>query len=192
MGKHMRIFMVCLSLMPTSRRALLISCPAESTASLLSGASQWCIPCSSCTCSDLTQQHSYQNVPMSDLTLTAGIQAMKLEELERRLRTDIMQEAIAWQGRVMLHKEVSLETPAARQVDFDQAATPSKRVLLACAYCVRSAIALHSSSLFHQPSNLHDITSIACVMSQAVQAARLLRAPTQCSLTTLLKGGHMS
>ena len=51
---------------------------------------------------------------------------MKLEELERRLRTDIMQEAIAWAGRVMLHKEVSLDDPASRQVDFDQAAAPSK------------------------------------------------------------------
>ena len=58
--------------------------------------------------------------------MLAGIQAMKLEELERRLRTDIMQEAIAWAGRVMLHKEVSLDDPASRQVDFDQAAAPSK------------------------------------------------------------------
>ena len=52
---------------------------------------------------------------------------MKLEELERRLRTDIMQEAIAWAGRVMLHKEVSLDTPAARELSFEQAATPSRR-----------------------------------------------------------------
>ena len=58
--------------------------------------------------------------------MPAGIQAMKLEELERRLRTDIMQEAIAWAGRVMLHKEVSLDSPAARQPHFDQAAAPSK------------------------------------------------------------------
>lgn len=50
---------------------------------------------------------------------------MKLEELERRLRTDIMQEAIAWAGRVMLHKEVSLDTPAAREISFEEAATPS-------------------------------------------------------------------
>lgn len=61
--------------------------------------------------------------------LLVGIQAMKLEELERRLRTDIMQEAIAWAGRVMLHKEVSLplvlDTPAARQISFEEAATPS-------------------------------------------------------------------
>ena len=97
---------------------------------------------------------------------------MKLEELERRLRTDIMQEAIAWQGRVMLHKEVSLETPAARQVDFDQAATPSKHVLLACVYCIRNAVALHSSGLFCQPSNLRDITSTACINIQAIQAAQ--------------------
>ena len=58
--------------------------------------------------------------------MPAGIQSMKLEELERRLRTDIMQEAIAWAGRVMLHKEVSLDSPTARQVNFDQAAAPSK------------------------------------------------------------------
>ena len=51
---------------------------------------------------------------------------MKLEELERRLRNDITQEAIAWAGRVMLHKEVSLDTPASRQVDFAQAAAPSE------------------------------------------------------------------
>ncbi len=60
------------------------------------------------------------------MPMLAGIQAMKLEELERRLRTDIMQEAIAWAGRVMLHKEVSLDDPASRQVDFDHAAAPSK------------------------------------------------------------------
>ena len=60
------------------------------------------------------------------MPIVAGVQAMKLEELERRLRTDIMQEAIAWAGRVMLHKEVSLDDPASRQVDFDQAAAPSK------------------------------------------------------------------
>lgn len=53
---------------------------------------------------------------------------MKLEELERRLRTDIMQEAIAWAGRVMLHREVSLDTPAAREISFEQAATPSKHL----------------------------------------------------------------
>lgn len=53
---------------------------------------------------------------------------MKLEELERRLRTDIMQEAIAWAGRVMLHKEVSLDTPAARDTTPEQAATPSMRL----------------------------------------------------------------
>ena len=54
---------------------------------------------------------------------------MKLEELERRLRNDITQEAIAWAGRIMLHKEVSLDMPASRQVDFAQAAAPSKHGL---------------------------------------------------------------
>ena len=57
--------------------------------------------------------------------MLAGIHGLKLEELERRLRTDIMQEAIAWAGRVMLHKEVSLYTPAAREINFEEAATPS-------------------------------------------------------------------
>ncbi len=37
-----------------------------------------------------------------------GIQAVKLEELERRLRADLMKEAIAWGGRVLLHHEVPL------------------------------------------------------------------------------------
>jgi len=36
----------------------------------------------------------------------AGIQAVKLEELERRLRNDIVHEALAWGGRVLLHREV--------------------------------------------------------------------------------------
>ena len=66
--------------------------------------------------------------------MLAGIQAMKLEELERRLRTDIMQEAIAWAGRVMLHKEVSLDTPAAREINFQQAAAYSERLLHARAW----------------------------------------------------------
>ncbi|KAK9839780.1 hypothetical protein WJX81_000925 [Elliptochloris bilobata] len=36
----------------------------------------------------------------------AGIQAVKLEELERRLRNDVVHEALAWGGRVLLHREV--------------------------------------------------------------------------------------
>jgi hypothetical protein len=36
----------------------------------------------------------------------AGIQAAKLEDLERRLRADMLAEAAAWGGRVLLHREV--------------------------------------------------------------------------------------
>ena len=75
----------------------------------------------------------------------AGIQAIKLEELERRLRTDIMQEAIAWAGRVMLHKEVSIDLPAARQPAPDQTATSSTHMhvhtLHHCILCSTTALA---------------------------------------------------
>ncbi|KAL4440251.1 hypothetical protein ABPG75_003252 [Micractinium tetrahymenae] len=36
----------------------------------------------------------------------AGIQAAKLEDLERRLRADMLAEAAAWGGKVLLHREV--------------------------------------------------------------------------------------
>lgn len=36
-----------------------------------------------------------------------GIQSMKLEDLERRLRADMLAEAGAWGGRVLLHREVA-------------------------------------------------------------------------------------
>lgn len=36
----------------------------------------------------------------------AGIKAVKLEDLERRLRTDVVNESIAWGGKVLLHKEL--------------------------------------------------------------------------------------
>ena len=35
----------------------------------------------------------------------AGIHAVKLEELERRLRNDLMHEAMHWGGRVLLHRQ---------------------------------------------------------------------------------------
>lgn len=38
----------------------------------------------------------------------SGIQAVKLEDLERRLRGDLMKEAIQWGGRVLLHSEIPL------------------------------------------------------------------------------------
>lgn len=38
----------------------------------------------------------------------AGVHAVKLEELERRLRNDLMHEAIAWHGRLLLHRDVTL------------------------------------------------------------------------------------
>eukprot|EP00887_Chlorella_sp_A99_P002448 scaffold10.g2448.t1 len=37
----------------------------------------------------------------------AGIQAVKLEDLERRLRADMAAEAAAWGGKVLLHREVA-------------------------------------------------------------------------------------
>lgn len=39
----------------------------------------------------------------------AGIQAVKLEDLERRLRADMVGEAIVWGGKVLLHKETETE-----------------------------------------------------------------------------------
>jgi hypothetical protein len=45
-------------------------------------------------------------------THTAGVQAAKLEDLERRLRTDMAAEASMWGGRLLLHREVvSLTRP---------------------------------------------------------------------------------
>ena len=38
--------------------------------------------------------------------VAAGIHATKLEDMERRLRNDMAQEAAAWGGRVMLHAEM--------------------------------------------------------------------------------------
>lgn len=36
----------------------------------------------------------------------AGIQAVKLEDLERRLRGDMLAEAQRWGGKILLHREV--------------------------------------------------------------------------------------
>ena len=41
----------------------------------------------------------------------AGIKAVKLEDLERRLRTDAMNEAISWGGKILLHRELDAEKP---------------------------------------------------------------------------------
>ncbi|PSC67685.1 paladin isoform X1 [Micractinium conductrix] len=41
----------------------------------------------------------------------AGIQAVKLEDLERRLRADMLAEAAAWGGKVLLHREVATPAP---------------------------------------------------------------------------------
>ena len=90
--------------------------------------------------------------------MLAGIQAMKLEELERRLRTDIMQEAIAWAGRVMLHREVSLDTPAAREINFQQAATPSKRLLQ-----------LNAGLSWSKPLHAAPLTLFRCIWCQLLQ-----------------------
>jgi len=43
----------------------------------------------------------------------AGIQANKLEDLELRLRSDMISESIAWGGKVLLHEEISKETTVA-------------------------------------------------------------------------------
>lgn len=40
-----------------------------------------------------------------------GIQAIKLEELERRLRGDVAGEAAAYGGRIMLHRELRVPSP---------------------------------------------------------------------------------
>lgn len=50
----------------------------------------------------------------------AGIQGQKLEDLERRLQGDMLAEAAAWGGRVLLHREVA--APAAADVDAHVAA----------------------------------------------------------------------
>ena len=47
---------------------------------------------------------------LGDLTAAglfdAGVHAVKLEELERRLRNDLMHEAMAWGGRLLLHRDI--------------------------------------------------------------------------------------
>lgn len=50
----------------------------------------------------------------------AGIKAVKLEDLERRLRTDVMNEAIAWGGKILLHRELDADKPG------EQALRPSR------------------------------------------------------------------
>ena len=49
--------------------------------------------------------------------IPAGIHANKLEDMERRLRNDMAQEAAAWGGRVMLHAEMPPTTTAAASPD---------------------------------------------------------------------------
>ena len=41
----------------------------------------------------------------------AGIKAVKLEDLERRLRTDVMNESISWGGKILLHRELDADKP---------------------------------------------------------------------------------
>lgn len=41
--------------------------------------------------------------------MAAGINAVKLEELERRLRNDLTKESGNWGGRLLLHREVKAE-----------------------------------------------------------------------------------
>jgi len=44
----------------------------------------------------------------------AGIQAVKIEDLERRLRSDMIAESINWGGKVLLHNEVQKEGAVVR------------------------------------------------------------------------------
>ena len=44
----------------------------------------------------------------------AGIKAVKLEDLERRLRTDVVNESIAWGGKILLHKELESSSSVSR------------------------------------------------------------------------------
>ena len=41
--------------------------------------------------------------------------AVKLEELERRLRNDLMHEAMAWGGRLLLHRDLPVKDQAPHQ-----------------------------------------------------------------------------
>lgn len=50
----------------------------------------------------------------------AGIKAVKLEDLERRLRTDVMNEAVSWGGKILLHRELDTDKPG------DRPFTPSR------------------------------------------------------------------
>ena len=63
-----------------------------------------------------------------------------------------MQEAIAWAGRVMLHKEVSMtDLPAARQPNQDHMATASE---LPTAHTIHSMLLAHEwSSTFSESQN---------------------------------------
>lgn len=45
--------------------------------------------------------------PKSSPPVWPGIQAVKLEDLERRLRADMLAEAVNWGGKVLLHREVA-------------------------------------------------------------------------------------
>ena len=40
---------------------------------------------------------------------STGVHAVKLEELERRLRNDLMHEAMAWGGRLLLHRDLPVK-----------------------------------------------------------------------------------
>ena len=51
-----------------------------------------------------------------------GIRAVKLEELERRLRNDLTQEAMIWGSRVLVHREMRHHTGTA---GVTRAGTPS-------------------------------------------------------------------
>ncbi|KAK9804170.1 hypothetical protein WJX73_008272 [Symbiochloris irregularis] len=54
----------------------------------------------------------------------AGIRAVKLEELERRLRNDLTQEAMIWGSRILLHRELA---PPTANLGVTRSGTPTLR-----------------------------------------------------------------
>ena len=51
---------------------------------------------------------------------------MKLEELERRLRNDVMHESMQWEGQVLLHRCSSPASPGISGCLSKQASKPAK------------------------------------------------------------------
>jgi hypothetical protein len=56
-----------------------------------------------------------------------GVHAVKLEEVERRLRNDLMHEAMAWGGRLLLHRDVTVNKPGGQP---EEASAPGHEAVL--------------------------------------------------------------